>query len=418
MTRQVLVVGGGASGMMAAGRAAECGADVILLEKTPRLANKLRLTGKGRCNVTNQSELDDFIAHFHETGPFLYGAFSRFFVSDLLTFLKQRGVETVVERGGRVFPISNDARQVADALEGYLVSNQVHIRRNYPVDQILLEGRRVRGLASRGHELAGDAVILATGGASYPRTGSTGDGYRLAAQIGHHLISTRPALVPLVTRENWVQDLQGLSLKSVEATLFCDRRPVARDVGEMVFTHFGVSGPIILSLSKRAVDAQSGGKVTLSLNLVPSSTGKDLDEQLRQRLEKQGRKQILGVLGELVPVRIAKTILSQAGIPSGKPGNQLTTPERRRLVGLMQDLRLSVDGPRPIDEAIITAGGVDTREVNPRTMESRLIAGLYFCGEVLDIDADTGGYNLQAAFSTGYVAGESAALVTHAQQRA
>lgn len=415
MTRQVLVVGGGASGMMAAGRAAECGASVTLLEKTPRLANKLRLTGKGRCNVTNQSELDDFIAHFHETGPFLYGAFSRFFVSDLLTFLKQRGVSTVVERGGRIFPASNDARQVADALEGYLVSNRVRIQRNYPVDRILLEGGRVTGLGSRGHELAGEAVVLATGGASYPRTGSTGDGYRLAALAGHHVVPVRPALVPLITAENWVKDLQGLGLKRVEATLFCDRMPIAHEVGELLFTHFGVSGPIILSLSKRAVDALSRGKVTLGLNLMPDSTELDLEGQLRQELEKQGRRQIVGVLGSLVPMRIAATILGQAHIPPSKPGHQVTVAERRHLVGLMQDLRLSVDGPRPIEEAIITAGGVDTREVNPRTMESTLIGGLYFCGEVLDIDADTGGYNLQAAFSTGYLAGESAARATNDQ---
>ncbi|HNR96825.1 MAG TPA: NAD(P)/FAD-dependent oxidoreductase [Anaerolineae bacterium] len=407
---QVLVVGGGASGMMAAGRAAECGANVVLLEKTPRLANKLRLTGKGRCNVTNQSELNDFVAHFGDTGRFLYGAFSRFFVPDLLSFLNQRGVTTVVERGGRVFPASNDARQVGDALEGYLVSNKVRIQRNYAVDQILVESGRVKGLASRGHELAGAAVILATGGASYPKTGSTGDGFRLAAAAGHHLIPIRPALIPLVATENWVKDLQGLSLRSVEATLFCGEKAIARGLGEMLFTHFGVSGPIVLSLSKRAVDALHGGRVTLRLNLMPGSTEQELERDVRQQLEKQARRQVESVLCALVPARIAAVIVSQAHVAPGKPGHQVTAAEQRRLVGLMQDLRLTISGSRPIDEAIITAGGVDTREVNPRTMESTLVRGLYFCGEVLDIDADTGGYNLQAAFSTGYLAGESAAL--------
>ena len=407
---KILVVGGGASGMMAAGRAAECGAGVVLLEKTPRLANKLRLTGKGRCNVTNQSELDDFITHFHETGPFLYQAFARFFVADLRGFLAQRGVATVVERGNRVFPATNDARQVVDALEGYLVSNRVRVQRNFPVERILVENGRAIGLASRGHQLTGDAVILASGGTSYPRTGSTGDGYRLAGEVGHHLIPVRAALIPLVTGEGWVSDLQGLSLRSVEATLYCDQTAIARDLGEMLFTHFGVSGPIILSLSKRAVDALPRGKVTLSLNLMPDSSDRELHDKLRQELEKQGRRQVGGVLGQLVPGRIAAVIVSHAHVPLSKPAHQVTAAERQRIVTLMQDLRLTIKGPRPIDEAIITAGGIDTREVNPRTMESTLIRGLYFCGEVLDIDADTGGYNLQAAFSTGYLAGESAAL--------
>ena len=410
MVQRVLVVGGGASGMMAAGRAAECGAQVLLLEKTPRLASKLRLTGKGRCNVTNESELDDFVAHFRETGPFLYGAFSRFFVSDLRAFLSQRGVATMVERGGRVFPASNDARQIADALEGYLIGNKVRIQRNSPVERILVQSSRVSGLVSGGRELAATAVILATGGASYPRTGSTGDGYRLAAELGHHIVSVRPALVPLVAEEGWVRELQGLGLKSVEATLYCGQAPITQEVGEMIFTHFGVSGPIILSLSKRAVDASSRGKVTLSLNLMPGRDGQELDGQLRQELEKQGRRQLASVMAGLVPARIAEVIVGKAQLPLNKPAHQVTAAERRRLVGLMQQLRLTISGPRPIDEAIITAGGVDTREVNPRTMESTLVRGLYFCGEVLDIDADTGGYNLQAAFSSGYLAGESAAL--------
>lgn len=260
MTQQVLVVGGGASGMMAAGRAAECGADVVLLEKTPRLGNKLRLTGKGRCNITNQSDLSDFIAHFHETGPFLYGALSRFSVADLLAFLEARGVATVVERGGRVFPASNDARQVVDAFEGYLVGTRVRVLRNHPVEQVLLQDGRVRGVASRGRELSASAVILAAGGSSYPRTGSTGDGYRLAAAVGHSIVPVRPALVPLVVANEWIEHLQGLSLRNVEATVLLDEETIARQSGEMLFTHFGVSGPIILSLSKTAVDALSRGR--------------------------------------------------------------------------------------------------------------------------------------------------------------
>jgi hypothetical protein len=409
MTQQVLVVGGGASGMMAAGRAAECGADVVLLEKTPRLGNKLRLTGKGRCNITNQSDLSDFIAHFHETGPFLYGALSRFSVADLLAFLEARGVATVVERGGRVFPASNDARQVVDAFEGYLVGTRVRVLRNHPVEQVLLQDGRVRGVASRGRELSASAVILAAGGSSYPRTGSTGDGYRLAAAVGHSIVPVRPALVPLVVANEWIEHLQGLSLRNVEATVLLDEETIARQSGEMLFTHFGVSGPIILSLSKTAVDALSRGRVVLSLNLVPGASIEDLDARLRHELEKQGRRRLGSTLATIVPSSMVGVITALLHVPPDKVGHQITAAERRRLAAQLHNLRLNVTGARPIAEAIVTAGGVDTREVNPRTMESLLVSGLFFCGEVLDIDADTGGYNLQAAFSTGYLAGESAA---------
>lgn len=411
MTKQVLVVGGGAAGMMAAGRAAECGADVWLLEKTPRLGSKLRLTGKGRCNLTNQAEIPQFISHFGETGPFLHGAFARFFVQDLLSFFNRRGVPTVVERGGRVFPASNDARQVVDALEGYLVVTGVRIQRGFPVERLEVTDQCIRGLAGKGRVLPGDAVILATGGASYPRTGSDGSGYRLAAGVGHHIVPIGPALVPLIAAEPWVRDLQGLSLRNVQATLLLNDRPVGQEFGEMLFTHFGVSGPIVLTLSKRAVRALPQGRVSLAINLKPAVTPEELDERLHRELEEHGRRQWHNVLAGLLPSTMVPVFATLLGVPAGKPAHQVTAAERKRIRALLQDLRITIQGARPIAEAIVTAGGVDTREIDPRTMQSRLVRGLFFCGEVMDIDADTGGYNLQAAFSTGHLAGESAAAV-------
>ncbi len=397
--------------MMAAGRAAECGADVLLLEKTPRLGNKLRLTGKGRCNITNEAELADFVTHFGETGSFLYGAFSRFFVQDLRSFLAERGVPTLVERGGRVFPVSNDARQVAAALEGYLLVNNVPVQRRYPVEHLLVEEERIQGVQAKGRMLRGAAVILATGGASYARTGSSGDGYRLAAEVGHHIVPVRPALVPLVTKERWVRGLQGLSLRNVRVTLFLNEAPIGQGFGEMLFTHFGLSGPVILTLSKRAVDALSKGRVCLSINLKPALHSTELDQRLRRELESHGRRQLRSVLAELLPHKLLDVFVSLLGIPAGKPSHQITAGERKRIAALLQDLRVTITASRLISEAIVTAGGIDTAQINPRTMESRLVRGLFFCGEVIDVDADTGGYNLQAAFSTGYLAGESAARV-------
>jgi predicted Rossmann fold flavoprotein len=408
---QVVVVGGGASGMMAAGRAAECGADVLLLEKTPRLGNKLRLTGKGRCNITNVAELPEFIAHFGETGRFLYGAFSRFFVHDLRVFLERRGVRSVVERGGRVFPVSNDARQVAAALEGYLVANGVRVRRKCPVTHLLVERGQVVGVQTRQDTIHGHAVILATGGASYPRSGSDGDGYRLVADVGHQIVPIRPALVPLVAKEPWVRALQGLSLRNVRVSLLLNGTEVGQEFGEMLFTHFGVTGPVVLTLSKRAVDALVRGQVCLSINLKPALTPEELDGRLRRELDAHGRRQLRGILAELLPGKMIDSVVTILGIAADKRGHQITALERKGIGRLLQDLRVTVVNSRPLAEAIITAGGIDTREISPRTMESRLITGLFFCGEVIDVDADTGGYNLQAAFSTGYLAGESAAQV-------
>lgn len=409
MADPIIVVGGGASGMMAAGRAGELGAPVLLLEKTPKLGNKLRITGKGRCNLTNVAQWEDFIAHFGANGRFLYGAFSRFFVDDLRAFFADRGVPTVVERGGRVFPASNDAGQVADALVGYLRQGNVALRRRTPVSALVVEGGRVVGVESQGRVFRGRAVIVATGGASYPGTGSTGDGYALLAAVGHTIVPPHPALVPLEVAEPFVCSLQGLSLRNVRATLLVDGRPLRSEFGEMLFTRTGLSGPIILTMSKQAGEAVGRGRVEASIDLKPALTDDELDARLRRDLDEHGRRSFQRILQGLLPRLLIPAFIELTGIPAEKRGHQITAAERRRLFDLLRDLRFTITGTRPIGEAIVTAGGVRVDELDPRTMASRLVSGLYCCGEVIDVDADTGGYNLQAAFSTGYLAGQSAA---------
>lgn len=409
MDEPIIVVGGGAAGMMAAGRAAELGAPVLLLEKTPKLGNKLRITGKGRCNLTNVAPLEDFIGHFGPNGRFLYGPFSRFFVEDLRAFFADHGVPTVTERGGRVFPAANDADLVADALLGYIREGGVQIRRRTPVSALLTADHAARGAASGDREFPGRAVIVATGGASYPGTGSTGDGYRLLAAVGHTIVAPRPALVPLVIAEPFVARLQGLSLRNVRATLLLDGEPLAAEFGEMLFTHYGVSGPIVLTLSKQAAEAATRGRAELSVDLKPALSDEALDARLRRDFDQFGRRSYRRLLAELLPRLLIEVFVELTGIPPEKPGHQITAAERARLRSLLRDFRLTITGSRPLAEAIITAGGVAVDEINPRTMESRRVRGLYCCGEVIDIDADTGGYNLQAAFSTGYLAGDAAA---------
>lgn len=409
MDEPIIVVGGGASGMMAAGRAGALGAPVLLLEKTPKLGNKLRITGKGRCNLTNVAAWSDFVAHFGPNGRFLYGAFSRFFVDDLRAFLSDHGVSTVVERGGRVFPATNDADQVADALVAYLRAGNVAVRRRTPATALLTGGRQATGVESDGRCFPGRAVIVATGGASYPGTGSTGDGYSLLAAVGHTIVAPRPALVPLVVAEPFVPRLEGLSLRNVRATLLLDGRPLASQPGEMLFTPYGVTGPIVLTLSKQAALAAERGQAELSIDLKPALTDEELDARLRRDFEEHGRRGYRRLLAALLPRLLIDVFVELTGIPPGKPGHQITAAERAHLRSLLRDLRLTIVGPRPIAEAIVTAGGVALDELDPRTLESKRIRGLYCCGEVIDVDADTGGYNLQAAFSTGYVAGEAAA---------
>jgi predicted Rossmann fold flavoprotein len=405
----VVVIGGGASGLMAAGRAAACGASVLLLEKMPRLGLKLGITGKGRCNLTNLGDMPTFIKNYSPDGRFLRNVYSRFFNRELMAFFEDRGLPLVVERGQRVFPASNRALDVVTALLKYLREGQVTVIKEAPVERIEAEKDRVRGVYQSGQFHPAKAVILATGGASYPQTGSTGDGYRLAEGLGHRVTPIRPFLVPLVSAEPWVAELQGLVLKNVRATLHQGGREEQEEFGELLFTHFGLSGPIMLTLSGRAVELLARGPVEIILNLKPGLDERQVDLRLQREFLTHSRQMLKSILKLLLPARLIPFFLLQAGVDGEKPGNQICAGERRQLGKTLRAWPIAIAGHRPLAEAIITAGGVSLQEVDPRTLESRLVRNLYFCGEVLDIQGLTGGFNLQAAFSTGWVAGTSAA---------
>jgi predicted Rossmann fold flavoprotein len=413
MAIKVLVVGGGASGMMAAARAAEHGARVSLLEKMPRLGSKILLAGKGRCNFSNTADLREFIAAFGPEGKFLYGAFSQFFRPDLLDLFERLGLKAEVERGGRIFPASNRALDVLRALKRYLQQGKVKVELRSPVDQVEVEKGRVTGVRLRGGgEIEGQACILATGGLSYPETGSSGDGYEIARRLGHTIVPLRPALVPLEVEEAWVKELQGLTLRNVKACLFSgqkEKRKLGEEFGELLFTHFGVSGPIVLRLSRLISRSQPRGRLTLSLNCKPALGPEQLDRRLIRDLAKYHRRQFKHCLVDLLPQKLVSVLVKLSGIPPERPGHSITMQERARLGNLLSALPITILRTRPIEEAVVTSGGVELAEVNPKTLESRIISGLYFCGEILNLDGPTGGYNLQAAFSTGYLAGQMAA---------
>ncbi len=416
--KRVIVIGGGASGLMAAGQAARHGVETIILEKKSRPGRKLRITGKGRCNITNNAPLAEFLERFSAGGKFLRQAFARFFAPDLITFFNELEVATESERGGRIFPADNDAVKVVEALDRWVRHCGVKIILNTSVTAINTENETVIGVTCRSENASGkiyresltaDAVIIATGGASYPATGSTGDGYRLAESLGHTIVPIRPSLVPIETSGKIAPRLQGLSLRNVEVTLWVDGKKRDQRFGEMLFTHFGLSGPIILSLSRRIVDACIDKKaVVLSIDLKPALDTQKLNQRLLRDFEEHGRQKFITILKGLLPRKLIPVCQELVGIDPDKTGNQINSDERKRLVAWLKDFRFTVSGYRPFEEAIITAGGVNTKEVDPRTMQSRLVKGLYFAGEVLDLDADTGGYNLQAAFSTGWLAGNTA----------
>jgi predicted Rossmann fold flavoprotein len=399
---------------MAAGQAAQAGVDVLLLERMDRPGRKLRISGKGRGNLTNTDPIPAFIAHFGPSGRFLRNAFSRFFNDDLIAFLSGRGVRAVSERGGRVFPASDSAQDVVDALLDWVQRCGVTLRTGVRVERLLLAGGAVVGVDVYGtHEGApfyAEAVVVATGGASYPATGSSGDGYELARASGHHVIPIRPALVPLETGGDVAPRLEGLSLRNVRLTVQADGEDVVDAFGEMLFTRHGVSGPIVLSVSRDVVDALRAGRaVVLSIDLKPALDEERLDARLLRDLDQHGRRHYQTLLKGLLPRMLIPICIEQTGIPAHKEANQITSDERARWRAWLKGFRLAVTGHRSWNEAIVTAGGVDTRQIDPRTMASRIVGGLYFAGEVIDVDADTGGYNLQAAFTTGYVAGRSAA---------
>jgi predicted Rossmann fold flavoprotein len=408
MKWDVIVVGGGASGLMAAGRAAELGARVLLLEKMGRVGIKLSLTGKGRCNLTNSGDLQTFIESYRHNGKFLHNVFSRFFNDDLIAFFNSCGLSTIEERGRRIFPASDRAQDVVRVLRDYISGHGVRVVFHAPVREILVVGGRAMGVRTDSGVFEGNRVILATGGASYPQTGSTGDGYRMAKNLGHTIQPICPSLVPLEIEESFVRDLQGLALKNVKVTLLASGRKVGEEFGEMLFTHFGVSGPIILTLSSIAVSELARGKEELSIDFKPALSREQVEARLIREFQIHHRRQIINILPHLLPKRLVSIFIQRAAIPASLRGSEVQSGERKRLVSLLKDWRLTIQGSRPVEEAIVTAGGISVKEIHPSTMESKIVGGLHFCGEVIDVDGKTGGYNLQSAFSTGWVAGEAA----------
>ena len=411
--KRVVVIGGGAAGLMAAVIAGREGAKVTLLEKMNYVGKKMGITGKGRCNITNACDMSEFIKNTPGNGKFLYGAYERFTNEDLLQLLHDAGLETKVERGGRVFPASDSALDVRNTFMKLMKHYGVDVHLEEPVKKILVDDDTVTGVVTDKETYHADAVVIATGGKSYPATGSTGDGYVLASQVGHTITDIRPSLVPIVTEESWVKDLMGLSLRNVELSVIAKNKVQATMFGEMMLTHFGITGPIVLSLSHtvgKLMRKKNIGTIGLDINLKPALSPETLDKRLQKDFDLYSKKQLINGMKDLLPSRLIPLIIELAGIDPQKPINQISKEERQQIGYMLQHMPLTVKGLRPVEEAIVTAGGISLKEFNPKTMESKLVKGLYGAGEVLDIDAFTGGYNLQAAFSTGYVA---AMHITH-----
>ena len=405
--KQVIVIGGGAAGMMAAIRAAENGKKVLLLEKKDNVGKKLSITGKGRCNITNVADIPEIIKNIPGNGKFLYSVLQAFDSKSVIDFFESIGVKTKVERGGRVFPASDKASDVVNALVNKMKNLGIEIRLNSKVTDIFINNGKVTGLSIGDNIAEAESVILAVGGSSYPATGSNGDGFIMAKKVGHSITKILPSLVPLEIEEDFINDLQGLSLRNVKVNLIANNKKIAEEFGEMLFTHFGVSGPIILSLSRKAAFLLNEKRhVELSINLKPALSIEKLTARILRDFEKFKRKSSKNALVNLLPSRLIPVILDLAYIDENKQVDSITKEERYRLIDILTNLRLTIKKTRPISEAIVTSGGVSTKEINPKTMESKLVKGLFFAGEVVDIDGFTGGFNLQAAFSMGNAAGK------------
>ena len=399
----VIVIGGGPAGMMAAGTAANNGKRVLLIEKNDMLGRKLRITGKGRCNITNTADDETFFDNLPKNSKFMFSSYYNFNNYAVIDFFNMLGVETVEERGGRVFPKSEKAIDVVNAMIKFIKDAKVSAKKD-KATKILTKDNTVFGVKCESGEYFADNVIIATGGRSYPLTGSTGDGYRFAKELGHTVTEIRPSLVPVETKDSWCRELQGLSLRNISIKLVKDSKEIFSDFGEMIFTHFGVSGPVILSASAHITDKS---QYKIIIDLKPALDEKTLDKRILRDFETFSNKNFSNALDELLPKKLIPVIVGLSGISPHKKVNMITKEERETLLKLLKNLTMTVKRLRPIDEAIVTRGGIAVNEINPSTMESKLVKGLYFCGEVIDVDAYTGGYNLQIAFSTGRQAGES-----------
>jgi len=409
MSNSVLIAGGGPAGMMAAIAAARQGATVTLLERNEKLGKKLYITGKGRCNVTNDCTVEDFLTQVPGNPRFLYSALYGFTPQDMMAFLEDAGCPVVVQRGQRVFPATEKASDVTRALARQMERAGVRVRLNSRIERVLMSDGRAVGLGlENGQELYADRVILAMGGVSYSVTGSSGDGFKLARQTGHEVTPLLPGLSALVTREEWPKELQGLSLKNVTVTLTQGKKKLYHCLGEMLFTHFGVSGPLILEMSSHMKMPLDAYKVTLDLK--PGLTPEQLEARLLRDFEAAPRKQLSTVLPGLLPGRMAQIFADVAGLDKATPIHQITREQRLRLVQTLKNLPLTIQAFAPMEQAIVTRGGVSVRQIDPATMESKLVPGLYFAGEMVDVDAHTGGFNLQIAFATGHLAGQSAGM--------
>lgn len=404
--KTVAVIGGGAAGLVACGRAAQKDCRVVLIEKNSLLAKKVRITGKGRCNITNSADMEEFIRNVPRNGKFLYSAFYSFTNQDMIALLEGLGVKTKTERGGRVFPVSDCAKDVAEALKKFALQKNVRLLRASAQGLMIRDGH-IAGVETDKGLIPCNSVVLATGGKSYPLTGSTGDGYRIAEKAGHTIIPPKPSLIPIVTREKWVSGLMGLSLRNVELSAYNEKgKKIFSDFGEMLFTHFGISGPIVLSASAHLREPEKN-QYKILIDLKPALTPEQLDKRVLRDFGAFSRKYLQNALDELLPKALIPVIIELSGLDPCREVNSITREERGRLCGILKGLPLHAVGFRPIDEAIITAGGVKVGEIDPSTMASKLVEGLYFAGEIIDVDAYTGGFNLQIAFSTGWLAGDN-----------
>lgn len=411
---KVVVIGGGPAGMMAAITSAEQRNEVILVEKNNSLGKKLLITGKGRCNITSSLEMSEFIKNTPGNGRFLYSAFENYTNQDIIAFLAKQGLKVKEERGNRIFPVTDRSLDVLNCFKNKLNELKVKIMYNSKVEEIIVQNNKIVGVKTNKETIKAEKVILATGGKSYSSTGSTGDGYKLAMKLGHTVTTIKPSLVPLVTYEkNICQNMQGLSLRNVKISIKEENKTIYEDFGEMLFTHFGVSGPTILSGSAHLVRYKNieqllkDKKIKLHIDLKPALTPEKLDERILRDFDQLKNKQFKNSLDKLLPQKMINTIIDISGINPEKKINEITKQERRNLVNLLKDFELTIKDFRPIEEAIITSGGINIKEVNPKTMESKIINGLYFAGEILDVDSYTGGFNLQIAYSTGYTAGKN-----------